>query len=290
MATFATLEYRVKLLVDTTGFRTPINILKLLHESENEWIEKTFCTRTYIEYYVESPAKEFDGTVTNIAFVKGSGTTKDTITDSDSGFSTDGFAADQILTVDGSTSNDENYDLYSVAAGTLTLKSIGRLTSEAGVAGMTITAETIPDMVSLPADFYKEYKVEFGDYILKPLNKSTYPLTVSTALESDTTPYHYWIEDTYLHIKPRPAAADTLRLWYHNYQTDDTATSPIIPTIDHDKLINHTVAILYEMDQKLDMAQYYYTKFERDIVEARYRYYQKWLKQHRISQDYYEDF
>ena len=288
MATFAELEARVKFVVDTTGFRTPINIRKLLHESENEYIKRTFCTQNYIEYYVESPDIEFDGTATNIAFVKGTGSTKDTITDSDSGFVTDGFAAGQILTVDDSTSVDEDYEIYSVAAATITLKSIGRLTSEAGIAGMTIVADTIPNMVSLPSDFYKEYKVEFGDYILKPLNKSRYDLTTSTQLESDSTPYHYWIEGDYLHIKPRPAAAGTLRIWYHYYNTDDTSASPVMPTIDQLKIVDHTIAMLYEMDQKHDIAAYYYNKFNATCEEGRYKYYQRSLKQNRISENYYE--
>ena len=281
MATFATLENRVKMIVDITGFKMPVNIRKILHESENEFIRKTLCTQKYIEYYIESPDIEFDGTETNIAFVKGSGTTKDTITDSDSGFSTDGFAAEQIITVDGSTSNDE---LYSVAVGTLTLKSIGRLTSESGVADMTITAETIPNIVSLPADFLQEYLIEFGNYILQPLNKDIYPDNfTSTALKPNTTPYNYWIEGDYLKIEPRPAAADTLRIWYHYFETDDTTTSPIIPTLDQLCLIDHTIAILYELDQKPDMAQYYRNKFYTYCNERLLHYHKQQLKQTRIS-------
>jgi len=284
MATFEALESRVKMVVDITGFKMPVNIRKLLHESENEFIRKTLCTQKYIEYYIESPDKEFDGTVTNIAFVKGTGTTKDTITDSDSGLVTDGFAADHILTVDGSTSNDGTYELYSVAAGTLTLKSIGRLTSEAGVADMTITAETIPNIITLPTDFLQEYLVEYGDYILQPLNKDQYPdLFTSTALKPDTTPYNYWIEGSYLKIEPRPAAADTLRIWYHYFQTDDTTTSPIIPTLDQLYLVDHTIAMIYELDQKPDMATFYYNKFYNYCNERLLFYHKQQLKQTRIS-------
>jgi len=284
MATFEALESRVKMIVDVTGFRMPVNIRKILHESENEFIRKTLCTQTYIEYYIESPDKEFDGTVTNIAFVKGTGTTKDTITDSDSGFSTDGFASEHIITVDSSTSNDGTYELYSVAAGTLTLKSIGRLTSESGVSGMTLVADTIPNIVSLPSDFLQEYLIEFGDYILHPLNKDVYPdLFTSTTLKPDTTPYNYWIEGNYLKIEPRPAAADTLRIWYHYFQTDDTTTSPIIPTLDHLYLADHTIAMLYEMDQKQKEATYYYNKFYSYCNERLLHYHKQQLKQTRIS-------
>jgi hypothetical protein len=283
--TFAELESRVKFSVDVTGFRMPVNIRKLLHEAENEFIRRTLCTQKYVEYYIESPDKEYDDTKTKIAFVKGTGTTKDTITDSSSGFSTDGFAADQIITIDGSTSNDGDYELYSVAAGTLTLKSIGRLTSEAGITGMTIKAETIPNIITLPTDFLKEYLVEYGDYILTPLSNDVYPdLYTSTSLKPDTVPYNYWIEGSYLKIEPRPADADTLKIWYHYWITDDTSTSPIIPTLDQLRIVDYTIASLYEMDQKPEMAQWYHNRFNEYCLERQFFYHTQQLKQYRISQ------
>lgn len=63
-------------------------------------------------------------------------TTKDTITDSDSAFLTEGFQAGDIITVSGSTSNDGEYEIYSVVAGTITLTKSGILTTE--VAGDTV--------------------------------------------------------------------------------------------------------------------------------------------------------
>ena len=47
--------------------------------------------------------------------------TPDTITDSGNGFVVAGFKAGDLITVSGSTSNDGNYTIVSVAAGTLTL-------------------------------------------------------------------------------------------------------------------------------------------------------------------------
>ena len=44
-----------------------------------------------------------------------------TVTDSGSGFVTAGFKAGDLITVSGSTSNDGNYTIVTVAAGTLTL-------------------------------------------------------------------------------------------------------------------------------------------------------------------------
>jgi len=253
MATFEALENRVKLIVDTTGYRTPINIRKLLHESENEWIKRTFCTQKYIEYYIAATDYEYDDDdPTNIAFVKGSGTTKDTITDANSGFSDDGFAAEQEITVSGSTSNDGTYTIYSVAAATITLKSIGRLTSESGVADMTIEADIDPNMLLLPTDFVKEYKVEYGNYVLQPLHKDGYAnLYTASSIIGDSQPYNYWIEG--------------------------------IPSIDEYKIVNHTIGLLYDMDQKPELANLYYSRFENDVMEGRYKYALRQHKQWRIS-------
>ena len=84
----------------------------------------------------------YDGTATTLEFVPGSGTTRDTILDSDSGFVTDGFLAGMRISVTGSTTaaNDGSYEIYSVAAGTITLTGIGELdTNEDGSAASAIT-------------------------------------------------------------------------------------------------------------------------------------------------------
>jgi len=85
----------------------------------------------------------FDGTETNLAFVAGSGSTRDTITDSDSGLATDGFLAGMRIVIAGATTsgNDGSHLIYSVAAGTITLDSIGQVTSEAGASGMTMKTQ-----------------------------------------------------------------------------------------------------------------------------------------------------
>jgi len=57
-------------------------------------------------------------------------TTKDTITDSGSGFLVGGFQEGDLITISGSTSNDGTYEIYSVRAGTITLTKSGILTTE----------------------------------------------------------------------------------------------------------------------------------------------------------------
>ena len=60
-------------------------------------------------------------TLTAITIAFNETATPDTITDSDSGFVTAGFKAGDIVTVSGSTSNDGDYTIVSVVAGTITL-------------------------------------------------------------------------------------------------------------------------------------------------------------------------
>lgn len=284
MATFADLEKRVKFSVDTSGSKMPVNIQKILHESENEFIRKTLCTMTQLDRQLEASTVTYDDTKTKIAFVKGSGSTKDTITDSSSGFVTDGFLAGMQITVDDSTSNDGIYTLYSVATGTLTLTSIGQLTSEAGVTGMTIKADQIPYLVALPSDFVKEFRLEYRGIVLEPLNiNADAEITRSTGLIQTGTPYFYWIEGTNIQIIPKPLQEGLLRLWYTYYNTDDTTTSPIIPTSEHYKLTNHTLGVIYEMDQKHNIADRYFANFERSCQSTRLIYAQRRHKQRRIA-------
>lgn len=66
------------------------------------------------------------------------GVTSATITDSGSGFVTAGFAAGMTLIVEGSTSNDGQYTILTVAAGTITLKVGDVLVAEASIAGCTL--------------------------------------------------------------------------------------------------------------------------------------------------------
>lgn len=68
---------------------------------------------------------------TALAFVAGSSGVKDTITDAASGFVTAGIEAGDTIIIEGSTGNDGQYLVSTVAAGTLTLASEGKLTTHA---------------------------------------------------------------------------------------------------------------------------------------------------------------
>ena len=83
----------------------------------------------------------FSGDPTTLAFVDGGGS-DDTITDSASGFVTDGFTTGDLITVTGATTagNNTTYTLTNVSAGTLTMATASVDTAEAGIAGTTIVA------------------------------------------------------------------------------------------------------------------------------------------------------
>jgi bifunctional DNA-binding transcriptional regulator/antitoxin component of YhaV-PrlF toxin-antitoxin module len=77
-------------------------------------------------------------TGSGIAFVAASGETPDTITDTGSGFLTAGFKAGQTVIVEGSDSNDGQYTVAGVAAGLLTLSSVGDLVDETAGESFTL--------------------------------------------------------------------------------------------------------------------------------------------------------
>ena len=91
----------------------------------------------------------FSGDPTTLTLVDGGGSA-DTITDSASGFVTDGFTIGDLITLDGCTTaaNDGTYTLTGVAAGTLTVATGSWTTAEAGISGVTIVA-TVASVISV---------------------------------------------------------------------------------------------------------------------------------------------
>jgi len=79
-----------------------------------------------------------------IAFVSGGVSTpaaRDTITDSAAQFVNEGFKAGDILVITGTVSNNIEVEVYSVAAGTITLTCYGRLTDEVAGTVFTLTSK-----------------------------------------------------------------------------------------------------------------------------------------------------
>ncbi len=78
-----------------------------------------------------------DGSTPTLAFVADSGSGA-TITDSGASFITAGFAAGETMIIEGSTSNDKQVLIDTVAAGIITLANGYDLTSEASIAGVAL--------------------------------------------------------------------------------------------------------------------------------------------------------
>lgn len=76
-----------------------------------------------------------------IAFVDGGGEA-DTITDSAEGFVAAGFEDGDTFTVSGSTSNDGDYTIVSVTAGTITLATGEITAAEAGIEGISFAGKS----------------------------------------------------------------------------------------------------------------------------------------------------
>jgi hypothetical protein len=114
-----------------------------------------------------------------IGFVDNSASTngdaRDTITDSGSGFLAAGFQPNDQLTVSGSSSNDGTYVIDEVAAGVITLKSTGSLTTEGAAATVKLTApKSIPDgvAITLKAKEANTGVIHIADTSAKALNTS----------------------------------------------------------------------------------------------------------------------
>lgn len=97
-----------------------------------------YVQKDYIEICNPGYTKDAYIYVNGITFAF-TNTDPDTITDSDSGFVTAGFEAGHDILVEGSESNDGEYSVSTVAAGTLTLDSAEELTTEAAGENVTIT-------------------------------------------------------------------------------------------------------------------------------------------------------
>lgn len=105
-------------------------------------------------------------------------TTLDTITDSAAAFLTEGFAAGDIITISGSTSNDGTYEIYSVVAGTITLTKSGILTTE--VEGDTVVMTSTKGIpvsdgvkVVIKAESDNTGSITIADTSAKALNTNT---------------------------------------------------------------------------------------------------------------------
>jgi hypothetical protein len=129
-------------------------------------------------------SKKTRGAVTTIAFVEGEAGA-DTITDSDSGFLTAGFADHMRIKVSGSISNDGYYTIDTVVAGTITLVTTDELTAENAGQAVTILANFRYEVFFDQDNYNPSGRNEQGDFSVSGIDYGTV-LTVDGAYFGDT--------------------------------------------------------------------------------------------------------
>lgn len=144
-----------------------------------------------------------------LAFVSGLPEAADTITDSASGFVTEGFEADMPITTS-FTTNPGPYRITAVAAGTLTLATDSLVTTQA--AGTAYTLTSLAGYGYLPSDFWGF----FGQ--AKPyIDGKTWPLLPlpsqdeEIAWGSSGEPIYYDLEGDKIRVVPPTASDITIR-------------------------------------------------------------------------------
>lgn len=158
-----------------------------------------------------------------------------------------------------------------------------------GLSTSTLNGGTLTNLYDLPAGFIKEHRVEWDGRELKPVPQGTQISLYDTNGNLYTgTPALYWIENEDIQLIPKPSYHGTIGLWYTGYNTSDTVASPIIPTIEHIKLINKATADILEMMEQEKRAAYYLSKYNADVADAARKYDRQRTKQGTII-DIYDD-
>ena len=205
--TFLELANRIKVKVDSN-----INRIELFRDAENDFIEKTLCTETFVKI-------------------------------------------------------DTSISLLSLEDGTTLLT-----TGDGDFIQITQDGLLV-NLHEFPLGFVKEHRVEWDGVKLDPINQGTNIQLFDSSNEPITgPPVRYWIENEQLRIIPKPSQHGIIGLWFTNTNIDSESESPIIPAIEHLKLVNYVNATILEMDENERRAAYYWGKYNADAAVAREKY------------------
>jgi len=155
------------------SYSLPSDFIRAMNVEDDD-IYEVIGTKLYTNY-------GFTPTINGITFAfVDSG--PDTITDSDSGFLRAGFKAGDTITVQGSASNDGDYTIDSVVAGTITLDAGDALTTEAAGSSVNISASEDDIRVKFQYIMFSEDTTLFSSLFIELLyfslaSKMLIPLT-----------------------------------------------------------------------------------------------------------------
>ena len=256
MATLSSLQAKVAnaLRPDNTAFNLT-DITAYL----NEGVQRIAKGIAIYEGVLSPPLPELYKTVNvdtvtytsdTIAFVDSD---PDTITDSDSGFLTAGFAAGMTIIISGAGedgNNDTFHNVATVAAGTITLASSAALTAESAGEDITIRAP----MVALPSDYNRGlFLVSSGSQHREiPIITSHHELLRAYPLLDETGDVSFVaMKGDWLYYNPVPSTAETLTLHYYRDPSDmseSTDEPDGIPSYLQDRLlVNYAAKEIYAL-------------------------------------------
>lgn len=272
MTTFAVLADKVQLITDPERKNLGV-ILQYVRDAENEFIEQTQCTEKITTIDTEA---DFTYNVAAVSMVN------DTF--SIAGDYSSLFTVDRTLTIADSTGNDGTYTVSSsVYSAPNTVISVSDAVPDATADGtLTLDPQATYD---LPSDFCKEIRVEWDGIKLHPIATAS-PVSIHQndgISEYTGTPCNYWIEEGIIRLLLKPPSHGILKIWYIYINTATDGTSPIIPSEDHNKLVNGAIVKMMEMNGQEVRATYYQGKWDKDIEDTYWKYKMRRAKQSHVT-------
>jgi hypothetical protein len=137
---------------------------------------------------------------------------------------------------------------------------------------------------ALPSDFIREFRIEWNGSKLEKAHLKDGSLLIYDTADNYMVgwPESYLIENSLLRIIPKMSGHGYIGRWYAVKNTDTASVSPIIPEIEHLKLVNYAIYNYFEMNGDYDRAQYYKQQYLTDTASAYSRYKARRGKQARL--------
>lgn len=138
---------------------------------------------------------------------------------------------------------------------------------------------------TIPAGFIRFLKFEWeGNLILPAHLLSGIKIYQSDGDLLEGTPQAYQLEGETFRLIPMPSAHGYMTRWYVYKNTATDGTSPIIPSLEHEKLANYVVYKFYQMKDSFDVekAEYFRALYKEDCANVYQRYKKRIAKQLRL--------
>lgn len=154
----------------------------------------------------------------------------------------------------------------------------------------TLNSGTLSPTYSLPSGFLREFRLEWDGVKLEKAHiKGGSFIYDSDGSVVTGTPSAYWLENNLIRLVPQPSSHGYLNRWYaaENIVTD--GDSPVIPSIEHRKLVNYVVAEWHEINSDFKLADRYRAQYLQDCSDAYFFYRSRRGKQKRIVEPGYSN-